>query len=494
MGTCRHVTRSFARATSRTTRKTVMASDSALPDTPAARPRPTPSAYMRTVASIAAIAGGLYGYDTGIISGALPLIARDFGLDYRAQELVAAAILLGAVIGALAGTRMSAAFGRRKTITIVSAIYAAGVLAAALSPDAWSLAASRLVLGFAVGGSTQIVPTYIAELAEPDKRGRLVTYFNVSIGIGILLAALIGVAGNDLFSWRAMIGIAVIPSVILMVGMTRLPRSPRWLVEQDRIADAHGELSKVRESQAAVRHEIADIRDVVERQQDGATSGWRTMREPWVRPALVAGLGVAAFTQLSGIEMMIYYTPTFLRDAGFGASASLWAALGVAVTYLVMTFIGKLTVDHVGRRTLSLATLPVAAASLVLLGCLLRGDFVLPMQQLWIVICLIAFMVFNAGGIQVIGWLTGAEIYPVAIRNQATGAHAAMLWGSNLLLTGTALTVTKWLGVGGAMWAYACLNALAWVFIYSMVPETRGRSLEDIERALKRGTFGPRHS
>ncbi|MBN3831895.1 sugar porter family MFS transporter [Burkholderia sp. Ac-20344] len=470
-----------------------MASDSVLPDAHPSE-RAAPSTYMRTVASVAAISGGLYGYDTGIISGALPLIARDFGLDYHAQELVAAVILLGAVIGALLGTRMSAAFGRRRTIMIVSAIYAVGVLAAALSPDVWSLAISRLVLGFAVGGSTQIVPTYIAELAEPDKRGRLVTYFNVSIGIGILLAALIGVAGNDLFPWRAMIGAAVVPSVILFFGMTKLPRSPRWLVEQDRVDDAHAELSKVRESRAAVRREIADIQDVVERQQHNATSGWSAMRERWVRPALVAGLGVAAFTQLTGIEMMIYYTPTFLRDAGFGASASLWAALGVAITYLVMTFVGKLIIDHVGRRTISLTTLPVAAASLVMLGCLLRGDIVTHMQQIWIIVCLIAFMVFNAGGIQVIGWLTGAEIYPVAIRNQATGAHAAMLWGSNLLLTGTALTVTQWLGVGGAMWAYAALNALAWAFIYFMVPETRGRSLEDIERALKRGTFGPRHS
>lgn len=222
----------------------------------------SPTAYMRMVASVAAIAGGLYGYDTGIISGALPLIARDFGLGYRAQELVAAMILLGAVIGALCSTRMSATLGRRRTIMIISVVYSFGVVAAALSPGVWRLALSRLVLGFAVGGSTQIVPTYIAELAEPEKRGRLVTYFNVSIGIGILLAAIIGVAGNEMFNWRWMIGVAVVPSLILTFGMTKLPGSPRWLVEQDRIQDARTALLKVRDSRETVHRELADMQDV----------------------------------------------------------------------------------------------------------------------------------------------------------------------------------------------------------------------------------------
>jgi sugar porter (SP) family MFS transporter len=462
------------------------------------QPRPASSnrrashtVYMAVVAAVSAIAGGLNGYDTGIISGALPLIAHDFGLGYRAQELVAAIILLGAVIGSFASTRMSATLGRRRTIVLTSAIYTFGVAAAALSPSVGCLALSRLVPGFAVGGSTQIVPTYIAELAEPHKRGRLVTYFNVAIGVGILLAAVVGMAGEHMFTWRWMIGIAVVPSLVLLCGMSRLPSSPRWLVEQGRIHDARVELTKVRQSSDEVQRELADMRDVASRRDEDAQRGWRALGEPWVRPTLVAGLGVAAFTQLSGIEMMIYYTPTFLRDAGFGDSASLWAALGVALTYLAMTLIGKLCVDHVGRRTLSLGTLPFAAASLFVLGAVLHFDFAGHDQQWWVVACLICFMIFNSGGIQVIGWLTGAEIYPLGIRDQATGAHSAMLWGSNLLLTGTALTMTKWLGVGGAMWVYATLNMLAWLFIFFTVPQTRGRSLEDIERTLRGGTFTP---
>ncbi len=452
----------------------------------------SPTVYMAMVASVSAIAGGLYGYDTGIISGALPQIARDFHLSYRAQEMVTAAILLGAVVGALSSTRLSASIGRRRTIMVVSAVYIVGVLAAALSPNVTSLGIARLVLGFAVGGSTQIVPTYIAELAEPEKRGRLVTYFNVSIGIGILLAAIVGVAGQNLFDWRWMIGVAVVPSLVLLFGMTKLPFSPRWLVTQDRIKEARTELFKVRETHEEVRREVDDIREVVEKEEGRSVRGWRAMGEPWVRPALVAGLGIAAFTQLSGIEMMIYYTPTFLKNAGFGASAALWAALGVALTYLVMTWLGKTFVDKIGRRRLTLVMMPGAVAALIVLGAVLHFNLMADTQGIWVVACLIVFMIFNSGGIQVVGWLTGAEIYPMSIRDQATGAHAAMLWGSNLLLTGTALTMTHWLGVGGAMWVYAGLNAAGWLFVFYLVPETGGKSLEDIERALKHGTFLPR--
>ncbi|MCP1117138.1 sugar porter family MFS transporter [Robbsia andropogonis] len=450
-----------------------------------------PNVYMAMVASVSAIAGGLYGYDTGIISGALPQIAHDFHLNYRQQEWVTAAILLGAVIGALSSTNLSARIGRRRTIMIVSAIYCVGVVAAALAPNVSSLMVARLVLGFAVGGSTQIVPTYIAELAEPEKRGRLVTYFNVSIGIGILLAAIVGVAGQHVFKWRWMIGVAVVPSLALLLGMTKLPFSPRWLVTQDRMEDAKVELSKVRETERAVRRELDDIRSLVKKEEQNDVRGWRALGQPWVRPALVAGLGVAAFTQLSGIEMMIYYTPTFLKNAGFGASSALWAALGVALTYLVMTWLGKMFVDHIGRRRLTLWMMPGAVIALLVLGAVLHFNLMGAAQSWWIVACLIVFMIFNSGGIQVVGWLTGAEIYPVAIRDAATGAHAAMLWGSNLLLTGTALTMTHWLGVGGAMWVYAGLNAAGWLFVYFLVPETGGKSLEDIERALKHNTFLP---
>ncbi len=448
----------------------------------------SPSNYMILVAFVAAIAGGLYGYDTGIISGALLQISRDFGLDHQAQELVTASILAGAVLGAVGSTRLSTRLGRRRTIMLVALLYIVGVLACAFAPTAFWLGAFRFMLGLAVGASTQIVPMYIAELAPPDKRGRLVAYFNVSIGIGILLAAVVGYVLQESWTWRWMIGAAAVPALILLLGMLWLPDSPRWLVETDQVPEARETLEQVRETSREVRREIAEIRAVQERLEDAPT-GWAALRQPWLRPALIAGLGVAAFTQLSGIEMMIYYTPTFLAEAGFGHSSALLAALGVAITYLVMTFVGKLVVDHVGRRRLTLVTMPLAAIVLLTLAAVFRWQLGGEHHGGLVVTLLLLFMVFNSAGIQIIGWLVGSEIYPLSIRDQATGAHAAMLWGSNLLLTGTALSLVSILGVGGAMAFYGLLNVLGVLFIFFFVPETAGRSLEEIETSLRQGTF-----
>lgn len=446
--------------------------------------------YLLSTAAVAALAGFLYGYDTGIISGALLKISDEFSLNSHAQELVAAAILLGAVLGALGCGKLSGVIGRRKTIMLVAIVFILGVVFCSLSPSALLLGLSRLFLGFAVGGASQIVPVYIAELAPAERRGGLVTYFNVSIGFGILGAALVGTFLRDTWSWRLMIVIAALPAAILAMGMIKLPESPRWLVGQRRFREAYKALGLVRETKAEVSAEVRSIAEL-HHGSDNPGRGWSELTKPWVRPALVAGLGVAAFTQLSGIEMMIYYTPTFLVDAGIDRRAAMYSALGVALIYLALTVTGKLIVDKVGRRNLCLFTIPGAVVALFLLGLALNMDKASPLRHGLMVASLFGFMVFNSGGIQVVGWLFGSEVYPLSIREKATSLHAATLWGSNLLLTGTALTMVNLLGIGGAMWFYALLNALGFVFILLWVPETKGRSLEQIEQDLDRGIFSP---
>lgn len=447
--------------------------------------------YLLSTAAIAAIAGFLYGYDTGIISGALLQISHEFGLSHNSQEMVTSAILVGAVLGALGCGKLAGVVGRRYTIMFVAILFVIGVICCGLSDSAFWLGMSRLLLGCAVGGSSQIVPVYIAELAPPDKRGRLVTYFNISIGVGILAAGLVGAFLQEYWSWRTMVMVAAIPAAILAIGMIKLPESPRWLVGQKRIKEARQALGMVRETNREVMRELRSIEKTRKAASKAQRAGWAELRKPWVRPALIAGLGVAAFTQLSGIEMMIYYTPTFLSDAGFSHTAALYSALGVALIYLVMTVLGKTIVDHLGRRKLALVMMPWAALSLILLGAIWLSGLDGPSTSWLIVACLFSFMVFNAGGIQVIGWLMGSEVYPIAIREKATSLHAAVLWGSNLILTGTALTMVHLLTIGGAMWFYALLNILGFVFIMFLVPETKGKSLERIEQDLHEGIFSP---
>ncbi|MCB8880744.1 sugar porter family MFS transporter [Acidisoma cellulosilytica] len=452
---------------------------------------PSAQRTLGLTAVVAAVCGGLYGYDTGIISGALLLITRDFHLSSTQQEMVASAILLGAVIGALATGWVSERIGRRPTMTIVSGVFVIGALACAFAPDVTALIVARIFLGLAVGGSTQVVPMYISELAPQDKRGRMVTTFNIAIGFGILLANIIGLFGRDAWGWRVMVGLAAAPAFFVFCASFLLPRSPRWAAENLGIHRAMDELARVRTSEKAVRREAKHIQEAAEWVKP-QNRGWRGLGQPWVRPALVAALGVAFFTQCGGLEMMIYYAPTFLRQANFGDSSALLASLGVAITYCIVTILGSRIVDRVGRRRLMLILEPASALSLIGLGVtFLMHPAAGSIGAYMTVVFLILFMIFNSGGIQICGWLLGSEMFPLSMRGQATALHAATLWGADLLVTGTALSLVQWISLGGTMWVYAGVNIAAALFVMAFVPETSGASLEDIEAALHDGTFKP---
>jgi sugar porter (SP) family MFS transporter len=318
----------------------------------------------------------------------------------------------------------------------------------------------------------------------------MVTLFNCAIGVGILAAAVVNVVLSGVVSWRWMIMFAGAPAIVLLLGMFALPESPRWLVSKDRVSLARRVLHWVRPSLREAEQELDDIRGLEQDAEDAPAGEWRTIREKWVRPALVAGIGVAIFTQLTGLEMMIYYTPTILTDAGFPHVFSLWANVGVGVVYLAMTFTGSRLVDRIGRRRLPLITLPGAMLSLAAFGVVLVVGGAHPNPVLTILLLLL-FMFFQSGGIQVIGWLLESELYPLRVRATATSLQASFLWGSDLLVTVSALSLVALLGLGGAMWVYAALNAVAWVFVFFRLPETKGRSLEEIEGSLRDGSFLP---
>jgi sugar porter (SP) family MFS transporter len=454
------------------------------------RPQTKIASFLYVITGVTAIAGFLYGYDTGIISGALLPISAEFHLGHRMQEIVASAILVGAVLGALSCGTISERIGRKRTIMTVACVFCAGSLASSLSPNPQLLALSRILLGFAVGGSSQVTPMYIAELAPPSRRGRLVISFNLSIGVGILVANIVGFTLQDVWTWRWMIAAAIVPALVLLLCMLKLPESPRWLAENVSMEKARAVLERVRDHGSDVSLELEEIRQVVAEGGSGRKASWSMLLEPWIRPAAIAAFGVAAFTQLGGLETMIYYTPTVLSGAGFGKSAALLASLGVSIVFVSMTAIGRQIVDRVGRRRLTLVMVPGTVISLIVLGTMFRlGMAKSQTGSMWLVACLLIYMVFNAGGVQVIGWLMGSEMFPLAIRGKASSIHAATLWGSNLVITSTALSMVAVLGTGGAMWVYAGLNFLCFLFVWHFVPETTGHSLEDIENHLRAGKF-----
>jgi sugar porter (SP) family MFS transporter len=451
----------------------------------------TLTGLMLVAAVVSAVSGLLYGYDTGIISGALLQISKEFHIGSGMEQVIAASILLGAVVGALTCSVLSERLGRHRTILLICALFVAGSLCCSVSPTPWLLAASRLLLGFAVGGATQTVPMYVAELAPAKLRGRLVLCFQLAIGVGIVISTIVG--ATESVDWRISIGSAAVPALAMLLLQLRLPESPRWLVKQDDEEAAREVLQRVRPDGFDVDEELRDIVELEERKQETAVRnrGWSGLRQGWVRPALVVGCGVAIFTQLSGIEMIIYYSPTILTDNGFSTTAALRVSVGLGVTYLVMQMVGLAVVDKVGRRRLTLFMVPGAALSLVVLGALFVTGHSGKSDVPFIIACLMVFMFFNAGGLQLMGWLTGSEVYPLAVRGAGTAAQSACLWSTNLLITLTLLTMINAFGVGQVFWIYAGFNVAAWVFVFLRMPELTGFSLEDIEARLRDRRFRP---
>jgi sugar porter (SP) family MFS transporter len=446
---------------------------------------------LLVAAAVSAIASLLYGYDTGIISGALLQIGPQLHAGTGWKSIIAGAILLGAIIGALGSSRLSEVMGRKRTLLIISLIYVIGTLASSLAPTPVTLSAARVILGLAVGGATQTVPMYVAELAPPRRRGTLVLTFQVGIGVGILVSTLVGAL--KLLDWRVMIGLAVIPAVILFLLGLLLAESPRWLVGRDRYDEARDVLRRIRPTGVNVGPELESIVEIEHEERDaGENGGWSGLAKHWVRPALIVGCGIAAFTQLSGIEMIVYFAPTILTDNGFSAATALDVSAGLGASYLVMQLVGMGIVDKVGRRRLSLIMIPGAAVALFVLGALFVTGNDDQGTVTFIIVAIIVFMLFNAGGLQLMGWLTGSEIYPLAVRGAGTSAQSATLWGVNLIITVTLLPILTAIGAGATMWMYGVFNVLAWIFIFRRMPELTGHSLEQIEQQLHLGKFKPK--
>jgi MFS transporter, SP family, galactose:H+ symporter len=438
--------------------------------------RGTKFVYIATL--FAALGGLLFGYDTGVISGALIFIKREFGLTTAAEEIVVSGVLLGATIGAIFGGKAADLFGRRRVLLVTAAIFGIGALASAVAPSPTILIISRVVLGLAIGLASTNVPVYLSEVAPPHARGWVVSLFQLAVTVGIVVAYLTDYAFAAIEEgWRWMLGLAVAPALVFGTGMFFLPETPRWLIRGGHHEVAHRVLVRIR-GFADVNVEIEEIKASLAQQ---AESGhWTDLLHRQVRLALVVGLGLAIFQQITGINTVIYYAPKTLQTAGFNsASGAILATVGVGVVNVAMTIIAMFLVDRAGRRPLLLVGIAGMIVTLGVLGL----SFRYPSEQLaWIAVtCLMGYVASFAIGLGPIFWLLIAEIYPLKIRGLAEGTAATFNWASNLIVSLTFLTLVEKLGASSTFFLYALASVLSWLFAYYFVPETKGRTLEQIE-------------
>ncbi|MFL5887916.1 MAG: sugar porter family MFS transporter, partial [Solirubrobacteraceae bacterium] len=323
----------------------------------------------RRIFFFGALGGLLFGYDTGVISGAILFIKDDFGLSPFMQGAVVAVLLLGAMVGAALAGPLSHRMGRRRLIIIAAVTFTVGALVAAAAPSAGVLIAARFVLGLAVGCAALVVPVYLSEIAPTEIRGAVASMNQMMIVIGILVAFIVNAILASSGDWRLMLGLAAVPSLVLLLGMFFVPETPRYLVQQGDEASAREVLEEVQPDDAPhaeqPEQKIREIREVDEKEQEG---GWAILKARWVRPALIVAVGLAVFQQLVGINTIIYYAPTTLTQVGFGKTAAIYANLIIGVVNVGMTVIAIKLIDRAGRKPLLIAGIAGMVTSLLVLG------------------------------------------------------------------------------------------------------------------------------
>src|SRR5262245_17240205 len=434
------------------------------------------------VATIAAIGGGLFGYDTGIISGAILYIKKEFPIDDATEGLVVSAVTAGALVAAMVAGVLADQGGRRLTNIAAGVVFAVGSILCAFANSVATLVAGRFLVGCGIGLTSVGGPMYIAEASPARVRGSFVSLFQLAVTVGILMAYIAAALLAEAAAWRWMLGLAAVPGLLLAVGMAFMPESPRWLVKRGRRADARAVLAQIDP------HGNPDVA-LTELERDLASEGqgtWGELFERTLRPALVVGIGLAVFQQVTGINAVIYYAPQIFQAAGFTSDlTSLAATTGIGVINVLATFIAIGLVDRAGRKPLLIAGVLGMVVTLAVLGLAFHSETAgAPSGSLSLitVVCLAAYIVFFAFSLGPIVWLMISEIYPLRNRAQAVAVSTAANWGANFVVSLTFPILTARLGSAATFFTYSAFGVLTLLFVIARVPETKGKTLEEISR------------
>ncbi|CUH95113.1 hypothetical protein P22_1182 [Propionispora sp. 2/2-37] len=440
------------------------------------------SLFIGMIYFFGALGGLLFGFDTGVISGALLYITNDFQLTPFSEGLVVGGLLIGAAIGAGFCGMLSDKIGRKRSIILLGVLFTIGAWGTAFAPEVTTLVLFRVELGIAVGGASTLVPLYLSEMAPAVMRGRIAALNTVMCGIGLLSAYLVNYYYSSTGNWHYMLAWAVLPSVVLVAGMFFVPESPRWLLKNKGLQQARKVLALTR-GEDMVDAEIEMIQHI-NKQKEGT---FRELFQPSVFPIVLIGIGVAVGQQVIGTNTIFYYAPTVLAKAGSGSSSAILGTIMLGVANLIFTIVGILLVDKIGRRLpLMLGNIGMSLA-LVLLGV---GVNFFSAPAWFLTVCLGLFMMSYSASWGMIAWIVLAEILPLRIRGRAMGVAGIIHWCSNFAVSFTFPLLLASLGIGYVYFMYAAIGIIAFLFVYKYVPETNGKTLEEIELELAQ-KYGP---
>ena len=446
-----------------------------------------PESYMRVLvmASIVSIGGLLFGFNTGIVAGAIVQIRELWQLGPLSEGMIVSGVLLGGLIGAAISGKAADAFGRGPVISATAAIFVVAAFWTGLATSPASLGAGRFVIGLAVGGVSVAVPLYLSEIAPARIRGAVVTLNQLAIVAGVLCSYMVSAYFSPRSDgWREMLMTGAAPGVVLGYAMLFLPSSPRWLLAKNREGSARRMLR-----QLGVRDERAAIDEIKASLRDTSKATWRELFAPLARPALLVGIGLTFFQQCSGITIVVYYATTIFGMTGFSrTSLAPLLTVGVGATDLAATIAATFLVDRLGRRPMLLAGTAITTICLVLLAVGFAGLAHFGPAGRWLVVvsmfCYIGAFSFSLGPIS---GLVVSEIYPQRVRGVAMSLVIGVNWTFQIIVTLTFPSLIAALGPGWTFLIYAFIGMAGFAFCYALVPETEGLSLEEIEAHWKAG-------
>ena len=433
---------------------------------------------------VAALAGLMFGLDIGVISGALQFIGDAFHASDVAKEWIVSSMMFGAAAGAIAAGVLSFQLGRKMSLIIGAVLF---VVSSLLCAGAWSiesLIVARVILGVAIGIATFTAPLYISEIAPADKRGAMISSYQLMITVGILAAFISDTLFSYIGAWRWMLGIVAVPGALFLIGVVQLPRSPRWLMMRGRKDEARVVLKSLRGDARLVNQEMLDIEEQLKRPQ----RGWSFFRaNANFRRSVGLGIALQMMQQFTGMNVVMYYAPRIFADVGFKGHEALWGTALVGLVNVLSTFIAIALVDKVGRRPVLLVGFAVMAIGLGALGVLLHFGTTDIEMQIIAVAMLLVFIIGFAVSAGPLIWVLCSEVQPIEGRDFGMAISTFTNWASNFVVGLTFLSLLTGLGSGATFGIYAALNALFLVITFFFIPETKDISLEAIEANLMAG-------
>jgi len=422
----------------------------------------------------AALGGLLFGFDTGVISGAIHFIKIEFNLNAYQEGFAVSNLMIACVIGALLAGPIADWTGRKKVLILCAVLFTVSAILSALPRSFTELVIARFIGGMGVGMASVVSPMYIAEISPAKIRGRLVALNQLAIVVGILLSYFSNwvLVDTGINNWRYMLVAEILPAITFLVGLFFIPESPRWLTKEGLEKEALDVLNVVAGA-ANADHELQEVKKSLAEKR----TSLKELLHPSLRRVLIVGILFSLFAHITGIDTIIYYGPIIFLESGFKTDSALLASVMIGITNLIFTFVGMAMVDKAGRKFLLLVGLAGMGISMMLVGFCMQSDMI---SAKWTLLWIMTYIASFAMSIGVVIWVYLSEIYPTRVRGQALSVATMVLWLGNVILTQLFPVMMERFG-GGTFYIFSFICLLAFIFTWTMVKETKGVSLEEIE-------------